>query len=279
MTGSGSLNHPISNFQNQNGVSGNNTWNIGNSDGHDFTFAGSFADGGGSNKTLFNKVGTCKMTFTGTGNFSGACRVNGGELCLNSAKSDIMLGTSTLNIAKGATLSGKGTLGNTTTTVASGGTIRSGVTETNAQGNLNFGGGSLTVSGTAQTYISTKSVFGKFTGIGKLTLNGTLVVRGKEGLALEVGDELQIFDASSITLGNSLQLDLCPANAEHGYQWDTSRLSEGILVVAPAPVGIVSLRATELDGADIYTLNGVRLNTRPVHAGVYVVNGKKVLLK
>ena len=279
VTGSGSLNHPISNFQNQNAVNGNNTWNIGNSDGHDFTFAGSFADGGGSNKTLFNKVGTCKMTFTGTGNFSGACRVNGGELCLNSAKSDIMLGTSTLNIAKGATLSGKGTLGNTTTTVASGGTIRSGITETNAQGNLNFGGGNLTVSGTAQTYVSTKSVFGKFTGIGKLTLNGTLVVRGKEGLALEVGDELQIFDASSITLGNSLQLDLCPANAEHGYQWDTSRLSEGILVVAPAPVGIVSLRATELDGADIFTLNGVRLSTRPVHAGVYVVNGKKVLLK
>jgi autotransporter-associated beta strand protein len=277
VTGSGSLNHAVSNFQNKNAVSGNNTWNIGNSDGHDFSFAGIIHDDGGSNKSLFNKVGTCKMTFTGSGDFSGACRVNAGELCLNSSKSDIMLGKSTLTVAKGATLSGRGTLGNTTTMVT--GTIRSGITETNSAGNLNFGGGNLTVNGTAQTYIGAKSSFGKFTNIGTLKLGGTLVVRGKEGLALSEGDEIKIFDASSITVVDGLVFDLCSPNAALGLTWDTSRLSEGILVVGPAPVGVLSINANELDNADIYTINGVKMNQRPTRPGIYVVNGKKMQLK
>ena len=279
VTGSGSLNHPISNFQNQNGVSGNNTWNIGNSDDNNFTFAGTIHDEGGSNKSLFNKVGTCKMTFTGKGDFSGACRVNGGELCLNSSKTDIMLGTSTLNVAKGATLSGKGTLGNSSVTVATGGTIRSGITETNAGGNLKFSDKNLTVNGTIQTYISTKSTFSKFTGIGKLTLNGTLAVRGKEGLELAVGDELMIFDASEIVLDSNVVFDLCEPNKAMGYTWDTSRLNEGILVVGPAPDGIMSLKSDALRDAEIFTLQGVRLQNRPTRAGIYVVDGRKMLLK
>lgn len=279
VTGSGSLNHPISNFKNQSGVSGNNTWNIGNSDDHNFTFAGTIHDEGGSNKSLFNKVGTCKMTFTGKGDFSGACRVNGGELCLNSSKTDIMLGTSTLNVAKGATLSGKGTLGNSSVTVATGGTIRSGITETNAGGNLKFSDKNLTVNGTIQTYISTKSTFSKFTGIGKLTLNGTLAVRGKEGLELAVGDELMIFDASEIVLGSNVVFDLCEPNKAMGYTWDTSRLNEGILVVGPAPDGIMSLKSDALRDAEIFTLQGVRLQNRPTRAGIYVVDGRKMLLK
>lgn len=279
VTGSGSLNHPISNFQNKNAVSGNNTWNIGNSDDNNFTFAGTIHDEGGSNKSLFNKVGTCKMTFTGKGDFSGACRVNGGELCLNSSKTDIMLGTSTLNVAKGATLSGKGTLGNSSVTVATGGTIRSGITETNAGGNLKFSDKNLTVNGTIQTYISTKSTFSKFTGIGKLTLNGTLAVRGKEGLELAVGDELMIFDASEIVLGGNVVFDLCEPNKAMGYTWDTSRLNEGILVVGPAPDGIMSLKSDALRDAEIFTLQGVRLQNRPTRAGIYVVDGRKMLLK
>ena len=279
VTGSGSLNHPISNFQNKNAVSGNNTWNIGNSDDNNFTFAGTIHDEGGSNKSLFNKVGTCKMTFTGKGDFSGACRVNGGELCLNSSKTDIMLGTSTLNVAKGATLSGKGTLGNSSVTVATGGTIRSGITETNAGGNLKFSDKNLTVNGTIQTYISTKSTFSKFTGIGKLTLNGTLAVRGKEGLELAVGDELMIFDASEIVLGSNVVFDLCEPNKAMGYTWDTSRLNEGILVVGPAPDGIMSLKSDALRDAEIFTLQGVRLQNRPTRAGIYVVDGRKMLLK
>lgn len=279
VTGSGSLNHPVANFQNQSAVSGNNTWNIGNSDGNDFTFAGTIHDEGGANKSLFNKVGTCKMTFTGTGSFSGACRVNAGELCLNSSKSDVMLGTSTLTVANGATLSGKGVLGNSAVTVSNGGTIRSGITETNATGVLNFSGKNLTVNGTAQAYITSRSSFSKFTNIGTLTLNGTLVVKGRNGLALEVGQEIKLFEANNIKTGSNIKYDLCEPNVVKGYTWDTSRLSEGILVVGPAPDGILSLQADQLQNATIYTLDGVRLLKRPTHPGIYVVNGKKLLLK
>lgn len=279
LTGSGSLAQPVSDFRSQTAVSGNNTWNVGNSLGKDFTFAGKITDNNSSNKVLFNKVGTCKMTFTGSGDFQGACKVDAGELCLNSSKTDIMLGTSTLTVANGATLSGKGTLGNSSVTVAKGGILRSGITETNSSGNLKFSGKNVTVNGTIQTYIGSKTSFGKFSDIGTLKLNGKLVVLGSTSLALAVGDEIQLFDASSITLGSNLTLDLCSPNQALGLTWDTSRLSEGILVVAPAADGIMSIRAEELKNAEIYTLDGKKLSARPKRAGLYIVNGAKTFLK
>lgn len=280
LTGSGSLLQAYADFRSSNPVNGDNIWNVGNSDGRDFTFAGTFTDFGSDNRVIFNKVGTCKMTFTGKGDFQGNCQVKAGELCLYNPKSDIMLGKSRLTVANNATLSGRGTLGNTTTTVAVGGTIRSGITETNAYGNLNFGGGNLTINGTAQTYISSKGLFSKFTNIGTLKLNGALVVRCEENLALNEGDELKIFDAASITIGANLVLDLCSPNAALGLTWNTSRLSEGILIVGPATTaGLISIHSDELSNAEIYTLLGVKLQQRPTYPGIYIVNGRKTLIR
>jgi len=280
LTGSGSLAQPVANFRDKNAVSGNNTWNVGNSNGNDFTFAGTITDNGStSNKVLFNKVGTCKMTFTGSGDFQGACRVNGGELCLNNSSSSVMLGTGTLTVVKGATLSGKGVLGNSAVTVASGATLRSGISEKSSNGNLQFSGKNVTVNGTIQAYIGTKSTFSKFTSIGTLKLNGVLVLLGRDGLALTEGTEIQLFDANEITLGSNLTLDLCPPNASRGYTWDTSRLEEGILVVGPAPTAVTSIASSTLNDATIYTLQGVKLNKRPTRTGIYIVNGVKTLLK
>lgn len=278
LTGSGALAQPVSNFQNKNAVAGNNTWNVGNSSGKDFSFAGQLTDNGSTNKLLFNKIGSCKMTFTGSGDFGGACRVNGGELCLNSSRSDIMLGTSSLNVSSGATLSGKGTLGNSAVTIAAGGTIRSGITETNAQGNLNLGGATLTVNGNAQLFVSSSSAYGKFTGIGKLRLNGTLTVRGSDELALSEGDELHIFDATSITLGSNLRLDLCQPNAELPLKWDTSRLSEGVITVVSDPDALLAPKAAGNGQDAIHTLSGIKLQQRP-SKGIFIVDGKKVQQK
>ncbi len=278
LTGSGSLNQAISNFMNQNAVSGDNTWNVGNSDGKDFSFAGTITDNNSSNKVLFNKVGTCKMTFTGSGDFQGACRVNGGELCLNSSKTNIMLGSGTLTIASGATLSGKGVLGNSAVTVSSNGTLRSGITETNSAGNLKFSGKNVTVNGTIQTYIGSKTSFSKFSEIGTLKLNGKLVVRGASGLALSVGDEIQLFDASTITVGTKLTYDLCSPNEAQGLIWDTSRLSEGILVVAANPDGINSIQNSESKNENVYNMAGQKVNGK-LQKGVYIINRKKTVLK
>ena len=88
-----------------------------------------------------------------------------------------------------------------------------------------------------------------------------------------------IFDASEIVLGSNVVFDLCEPNKAMGYTWDTSRLNEGILVVGPAPDGIMSLKSDALRDAEIFTLQGVRLQNRPTRAGIYVVDGRKMLLK
>ncbi len=281
VTGSGSLVQPGPTFTNQSTVTGTNTWQIGNSDGNNFTFAGAITDSDGSSSQLcaFTKVGDCKMTFTGKGSFRGAARVTEGELCLNSSTTNAMLGSSTLNVLKGATLSGKGVLANSATTIAAGGTLRSGISETATTGDLNFSGKNVTVNGTMQTYIGTKSTFSKFSDIGTLKLNGTLVVNGRDGLALAEGTEIQIIEASSIELGDALELDLCEPNYAMGLTWDTSRLEEGVLVVGPAPESVQDIHAASLEEAEIYTLQGIKLNTLPRHKGIYIVNGVKTLLQ
>ena len=252
-----------------------NQWQVGNEG--NFTFEGTITGG----STSFVKIGTGKMTFKGSGDFTGTAKVNAGELCLNSTADTPMLGTGALTVANGALLSGTGTLGNTTT-VNKGGILRSGISETSATGDLSFSGKNVTITGTIQTYLTYARNIAKcsvFSEIGTLKLNGTFVLAGSAGLALPVGTEIQVFDASKITLGANLVLDLCEPNAALGLTWDTSRLTEGILVVGPAPDGIMSLRSDELRSAEIYTLSGMRVNGRPRYAGVYVVDGKKMLLK
>ncbi len=279
VTGSGTLAQPVSNFSSQTTQTGTNTWQIGNSDDNDFTFAGTISDDPDNSRyCAFTKIGTCKMTFTGTGTFARAARVNAGELVLNNSGSTTMLGTSTLNVASGGTLSGKGVLGNSTVTIAKGGTLRSGITTTSTTGNLQFSSKNVTVNGNMQTYIGSRTTYSKFTDIGTLKLNGTLTVAGRDGLALSEGDEFQIIDASTITLGDDLVLDLCEPNESMGLTWDTSRLSEGVLVVGPAPTAIQSISA-DLSDKDIYTLSGVKLQSTPKRAGVYIVDGVKTLIK
>mgnify|MGYP003334514778 CR=1 FL=1 len=56
-----------------------------------------------------------------------------------------------------------------------------GIADNNAQGNLQFSGKDVTVNGTMQTCVSSKTLFGKFTNIHNLKLLGTLKVIVKEG--------------------------------------------------------------------------------------------------
>ncbi|MBQ0019541.1 MAG: autotransporter-associated beta strand repeat-containing protein [Bacteroidales bacterium] len=274
VTGKGDLTNSGCDFKSSSAVSGTVTYNIGNSDDKNFTFEGTITDRGGANITAFNKVGSCKMTHKGSGSFSGACKVNAGELVLNTTATNPMLGTGVLTVAKDATLSGKGVMANSSVTVAAGGVLRSGVTESNAQGNLQFSGKNVTVNGTMQTYVSTKSSYSKFTNIGTLKLNGTLKVILKEGIDLAEGTELQIISADKITLGTALVLDLDPQ-----YEWDTDRLAEGILVIKGKVDAIRDINASDLEKASIYTLNGVKLNGRPTQRGIYIINGVKTAVR
>ena len=52
-------------------------------------------------------------------------------------------------------------------------------------------------------------------------------------------------------------------------------------IVEDLPTGIVSIDNSQLtiDNGVWYTLNGVRLNGKPTIPGIYIVNGKKVVIK
>ncbi|MBR7093175.1 MAG: leucine-rich repeat domain-containing protein, partial [Prevotella sp.] len=52
-------------------------------------------------------------------------------------------------------------------------------------------------------------------------------------------------------------------------------------IVEDLPTGIVSIDNSQLaiDNDVWHTLNGVRLNGKPTKAGVYIVNGLKVVIK
>lgn len=112
LIGSGVLEQPIADFNSQAAPSGSNTWRVGNSSEAlgDFTFDGYLYDAAGSNKSNFEKIGSCTMTITKAWQNSGTVKISEGELRFAQG---ITLGTGALTVAEGAVLSGS--LSNTKT--------------------------------------------------------------------------------------------------------------------------------------------------------------------
>lgn len=111
-----------------------------------------------------------------------------------------------------------------------------------------------------------------------LTMNGTVKVTFTADRQLKEGDELKLWTISG-TFSGTPTFDL-PA----GYTWDTSRISEGVIVVT----AITGIRSTFADGNqnNVYDLNGRlvrRLATaadiNDLPAGIYIQSGKKVVVK
>lgn len=288
LTGKGSLAHPIANFQNQTAVNGSNTWNVGNSDGENFTFDGTFTDGGGNNKTNFNKVGTCKMNVTGKSNHSGTTQVQGGELCI---KSGTTLGTGALTVARGATLSGvtgNNDLTNSSYVINAGGMLRVGSTAYSVTGIMRFGGQNVTIASGAFLNMgvlkaASESAVGctMLQHINKLTMNGTISLHLSDDFvaAAAEGDYIELWkDVTSFTGTPVLDPDSYIINAEKGLFWDTTDITKGILRVAYDPaVGIRGVAASSIT-APIYDLEGHRV-TLPRSGHVYIINGHKVFVK
>ena len=291
LTGKGSLHQPVANFQNKNAVSGNNTWNVGNSDMGNFTFDGTFADDGGSNKCLFNKVGTCKMTVTGKSTHSGATRVNAGELCL---KSGAQLGTGTLTVAKDAMLSGVTTaavpLNNSSVTISAGGTLMVGSNSVATTGQIDFGGHNVTFAkgsflqlGYNRAATATSTGGTCIQNIDKLTINATIQLHYSSTFAdnLQEGDEVRLWKNVTTVSGTPV-LDHASyiIDEAKGLYWDDTDIAQGILrVTTKVPVGITTLISQPSTlNADTYTLDGRRVS-QPRRGQVYIVNGRKVVVR
>ena len=280
LTGSGSLAQPVSNFQGQGTPSGSNTWNVGNDDLGDFTFGGTFKDDGGSNKTIFNKVGTCTMTVGGKSSHTGATTVKEGELCM---KLGAQLGKGTLTVSNGAVLSGVTTanvpLVNTSFTIN--GILRPGASATATTGAIYFNNKNVTVgtTGVVEFHVLNATTSTSLGDIAKLTVNGTIRVVAADGSTLQVGDEVRLWPAT-VTLAGTPQFDM-----QGGVIWDTSRISEGVLVVKDIETGINPAMA-DADPRNVYDLQGRLVRRQPtasstdgLPAGIYIRGGRKVIVR
>ena len=229
VTGSGTLGGYAS-FSN-NGGSGANTWQAGN-DGN-FSFAGVVSE-----NSLFTKVGTGKMTVTGKWTNTGAVKVNEGTLQLGS---DATLGTGALTVAAGATLGGvNGTnVTMTNSSVTINGTLLIGAIADSYTGDMNFNAKNLTFGAKSVYRVGLRQV-GSAT---NKTLSGTgfknvNTLRFNNGATVSVhfyksylstisaGDTLRLWgDVKSVVGTPNVVSEV------EGILFDTSRISEGIVIV------------------------------------------------
>lgn len=288
LTGSGKLCQPISNFTSSAAVSGNNTWNVGNSSDElgDFTWSGIVYDENGTCKTNFCKVGTCKMTVSGAWQNHGTTRVNAGELHINSGAT---IGYGTLTVAEGATLSGvsKSVVPMTNSLFTINGTLDVGITSTVSSGYMNFNGKDVTFGENSNLNIrlrtcATATTIGNtyITNIGTLKMNGTINIALNSAyeptMDAEVADSFFVW-TSVTTMSGTPKLSL-PELPVYNY-WDTSRINEGILLVRfdkdkyeIYANGINSLSSQETVTVTVVAANGVAMGKYNCTANTIMVN-------
>ena len=251
------------------------TWNVGCDD--DFSFSGKVRS-----SAIFNKVGAGTMTVTGAWDNSGAVTVREGKLKISS---NVSLGTGALIIENGAKIIGSmnsnAKLSNSSVMVH--GILQPGMGETLASGTMRFNNQKITISSDGVLRIgvlkassgSTDLSGADIANVNQLTLDGTLSLYFGSGFVPSAGDELRLWNSVSTVIGMpAITVD------DYDVEFDTSRLSEGVLIVLSAS-GIGQVSAPMTDDPDaVYTLSGVRvMNDGELPAGIYIRNGHKFVIR
>lgn len=261
-----------------NGASvGANTWQVGNDEA---SWSSTVKVTSNAN---FVKMGSCKVTWGGASDNTGTTNINEGELAINATG---QLGTGVLTVAEGATLSGanssKNVLLNSSVTIN--GTLRPGLFEGTTTGSLIFNNKNVTINQSGVLVVTTKRGATDIIngcpcleGISKMTLNGTVRIIVADDHSLQPGDCIRLFKANSFA--GTPRFDM-----QGGVTWDTSRISEGLLFVKSVPDAIASTRVSSQNPADIYDTMGRLVRSRAtttagLPAGVYMIRGKKVVVK
>ena len=277
VTGSGNLGGSCT-FSN--GASaGANTWRVGNED--NFTF-----DGKVTSNANFQKIGTGKMSAKGNWSTTGTVNINEGELSITSSTS---LGTGSLTVGKDGMLSGvtggTNSLKNSQFTVN--GVLQVGSTKGSTSGvmnlgekNITFNAGSTYIVGASRCASATNAGCASLKEINRMVMNGTIQVFLSSAHTLAAGDSIRVFEAKSFS--GSPKFDL--PEIGNGLEWDTSRISEGLLFVTVG-TGIEGVLAgSDGKGCDVYNANGqlVRRNATTLNGlprGIYFVRGRKMVVK
>ena len=222
------------------------------------------------------KRGTGKMTMT-EGKMNGVLTVENGTVAFYKYKPASLLNGSNNTIVKGSgRLVGQGLLNSLT--VLSGGLLipcGSAVNET-SPGTITCNNTVTVNDGATVNFLVNASKNSSLTAT-NLTFNGTVKLTFTANRELKEGDELKLWTVSG-TFSGTPKYELPEA-----YTWDTSRISEGILVVTGVSTGIKSQTSNlKSQTSDIYDLRGRQIRHQDLEnlpAGIYIRGGKKVIVK
>ncbi len=114
---------------------------------------------------------------------------------------------------------------------------------------------------------------------------GTLVVSGSidislKGTGLKAGDEVTLWKVGALQTTSNTILNL--PELPDGLYWDTTELltKEGKLKVTDvAPTGIREVKTEKEEAENWYSLDGRKLNDKPEAKGIYIRNGKKMIIR
>jgi autotransporter-associated beta strand protein len=113
---------------------------------------------------------------------------------------------------------------------------------------------------------------------------GTLVVSGDIDISLKgtlkAGDEVVLWKVGALQTTSNTVVNL--PELPDGLYWDTTQLlkKEGKLKVTDQPTGIRNLTPALSEGEGVwYSLDGRKLNGQPQQKGIYIKNGKKIIIK
>ena len=241
----------------------------------DINYTGTFSG------TTVIKTGTGSWTFTRPVSGVNSYTFKGGDIQLNSTNSTPLFGSSLATVENEAVLKGTGTVA--ALAFQSGGTLMPGSYTSSRRY------GAITSTGTVSLYAGSKlylAVYNKNnnnTSRSYLTIGGDLKLYGDIYIELgssytpAAGDEIIFWTVAKEVTGNPvLHLPELPA----GLYWDTTGLltKEGKLRVTDQPTGINTIEADQLNGGNYYTLDGMRID-KPTKKGIYIRNGKKVVIK
>lgn len=247
---------------------------------------------GGNNKDVsFNGTFEGKVNVfkdgDGSWTFSKALAANeytfrGGDIRLNNTKlTTSLFGSAVASVQDNATLTGQGTVGNIR--FNSGGVLQPGNFSSSRRygsitttGFLNMYNGSklnlIIFSNTGNPYSRSWLVVG-----GNFDFNGELNIELGEGFVPQIGDEFVMWTAGSFSgTPSAIHLPALPS----GLYWDTSDLltKSGTLRVIDEATAIQSVTFGGKNDGKIYDLNGNRVQT-PLKKGIYIKNGRKVVIK
>ena len=221
-------------------------------------------------------AGKLKMT---EGRTNGALTVENGTVAVYKFKPAVLL-----NGANATTVKGSGRLVGqmmlNSLSVQSGGEVvpcGSAVNET-SPGTITVNNAVTVAEGGVVNFLVGASKNSTFTAT-NLTFNGTVKLTFTADRELKAGDELTLWTISG-TFSGTPTFDL-PVE----YTWDTSRISEGILVVTGINTGINTPFA-DADPMNVYDLNGrlvKRLSSaagaEDLPAGIYIRGGRKYVVR